>query len=181
MNVFIKSLFVGIGVIFLSSCASISPEKLGISQAQWSQYTPEQREQLAAQYKQTQEMQKSQSAKGGNSALQVNVEKGTALLPPFSGSQPYRPLSFQIREGECGLKIPVMSVANTKQAADMTACYTDSTLYLDASPYEADKAYGSIQFKWMPIWKRGFIYPDVNSTGLVKFKDVDVAVKEISR
>jgi hypothetical protein len=166
--------------ILLAGCATVSSDSLGIPQSEWNQYSPEKRAELTHQYKQTQTAKRTQLVKSGHSTLQVGMQGGKVLMPPYSSLQAYQPVSFEIKEGECHREVSVSSKLNPKQKTIMTACYTEYTLYLDASPYETDKAYGSILLRYMPLWKRGFTYPGVSSTGLVKLTDGSITVKEIA-
>lgn len=168
--------------IFLVGCASITPGKLGVSESEWSNYSPEQRAKLSADYQQAQNMRRAQlqQARVGDSLLEVNIQGGRAALPPHLGLQAYQPVIFRIREGDCHREIPIISEISPQQRAMMMVCYSDRVLYLDPSPYDLDKLYGSVLLRFMPTWRRGFTYPGVNTTGLVHLTDVNVSIRELS-
>ncbi len=164
--------------IFLVGCSTVSPNKLGISQSEWSQYSEGQREQIIQDYHQTQRA-RTLHAKGGNSVLAVNIQNGSILMPPYTQLASFQPISFNIKEGSCGEKIQVTGT-NSSLRTKLGVCYQGGTLFLDPSPIDPNKADGSLQFQYMPIWTRGFTYPDMTSTGIAKLTNVNVSVQEIS-
>ncbi|HVV69291.1 MAG TPA: hypothetical protein VHE99_09735 [Gammaproteobacteria bacterium] len=165
--------------LFLTGCATVSPNKLGISQSEWDQYSDSQREQLIENYHQAQRS-KISHAKGGSSLLSVNIQDGKALMPPFTQLTAFQPISFNIREGKCNEKLTIVSAENPEQHTKLGICYQGGTLYMDPSPIDPSKADGSLQFPYMPIWSRGFTYPNVTSTGMAKLTNVNITVQEIS-
>ncbi|MDF3054644.1 MAG: putative rane associated protein [Gammaproteobacteria bacterium] len=166
---------------FLAGCASVvGPSRLGISDAEWKSYTPEQRAELSANYARAQHTKRGQYVKAGNSVIQVNIHGGRALIPPSPDLQAYQPVDFRIREGECHREISIISDLNPRQKTKVTTCYSEHVLYLDASPYDVDKAYGTVLLRFMPMWKRGFTYPSVNTTGLARLTGVNISIKELS-
>jgi hypothetical protein len=165
--------------LFLTGCATVSPNRLGIPQSEWNQYSDSQREQLIENYHQTQRA-KTSHAKGGNSLLSVKIQDGKALMPPFTQLAAFQPLSFNIREGKCNEKMSLISADNPQQRTKLDVCYQSGTLFMDPSPIDPSKADGSLQFQYMPIWSRGFTYPNVTSTGIAKLTNVNITVQEIS-
>src|SRR6202011_5975839 len=91
----------------------------------------------------------------------------------------YQPISFNLRQGDCNKKIPVISAIDPDQKGKLAVCYKDDTLYMDPSEYDPMLSLGALQFPYMPAWKRGFTYPNVTSTGLLKLTNVDVVVKQV--
>ncbi len=167
-------------ITLLAGCASVSPNTLGIPQDQWEQYSDQQRKSITNDYHKTQKAKKSAKHSHSTGAvLAVDISKGRVLMPPYSNLQPYQPISFNIQDGECNKKINVVAPNNPKQKTVLSVCYKDDVLYLDPSPYEESKALGSLQFHVMPIWRRGFTYPSVISTGFVKLTNVDISVHQL--
>lgn len=167
-----------IGLI-TTGCTTVSSETLGIPQSEWDQYSPEKQDQLRADYQQAQARRKALSAKAGNGVLTVNIQNGQVLLPPYTQLTAYQPISFSIKQGDCNKKISVVQADNPSQQGKLTVCYADDTLYMDPSPYDPALSRGAVQFPYMPAWKRGFTYPDVTSTGLLKLTNVDVTLKQV--
>lgn len=165
-------------LISLVGCTSVYPRQLGISQNQWQQYSDVQKEQIIANYAQAKRIQKEQKVEKGDSKLEVKVYGGSVLMPPYTNSKSYQPITFEIKEGDCHLKIPVYA-AISKEKTILKACYSDAVLYLDPSPYNPNLAKGALQFPYMPVWKRGFTYPPMNSEGLTKLRGGRVSILEI--
>jgi hypothetical protein len=162
---------------FLLAACSISPNRLGIPESQWAQYDDAQRKQIIEDYRQVQAKKKEEHAKSGNSILEVNIEGGSAIFPPYTESQPYQPITFSIQEGDCNRREQILG-AGSSNSTILGACYKDQTLFLDPSAYEISKADGSIQLQYMPVWKRGFTYPNISSTGLARLQGVNITIKE---
>jgi hypothetical protein len=175
-----KYLLLFMAAIFFAGCASITPQKLGVSESEWRNYSPEQRTKLSADYQQAQNMRRAQlqQAKVGDSTLEVNIQGGRAVLPPYSELQAYQPVTFRIREGDCHREVSILSDVSPQQKGMMMVCYSGRVLYLDPSPYDLQNLNGSVLLRFMPTWRRGFTYPGVNTTGLVRLTDVNVSIKE---
>lgn len=165
-------------VVFLAGCAIGYPAKLGISQSDWSQYSPEKKDQLMSSYEEAQTRKKSEHIRAGSGLLFVNIHDGKVLLPPYTTLVTYEPVAFRIKQGDCGKKIPVTGNEGGKKGK-LEVCYKDDTLYLDPSPYDPALALGSLQLLYMPVWKRGFTYPNVTSTGLLKLTHTQIYVHEL--
>lgn len=159
---------------FLTACAT--PSRLGISEAEWQNYTPEQRQDIKKSYYTVLKGQVNaqKGAPSDGSRLQVNISGGKIKLPPFVDSQNYTPIAFTLRSGEC--KTIQVTDANSDKKIPMKACYLNKTLYLDPSRYEVEKSVGSIQLHYSPIWDRDFTYQGVSSTGYVHLTNVNVSV-----
>jgi len=163
---------------FLTGCATVYPNRLGISQADWDQYSPAKQEQLMSAYEQAQERKKSVHVQAGSGVLSVKVEGGKALLPPYTNLVAYQTVAFTIKQGDCRRKIPVIE-SDGGEKGKLEVCYKDDTLYLDPSPYDSALSLGSLQFPYMPVWKRGFTYPNVTSTGLLKLTNAQIYLREL--
>lgn len=171
--------YIFIAALFLTGCATVSPTKLGISQDEWDQYSAEKQEQLLADYKEAQANKKAMHAKAGTGVLSVKITGGKALLPPYTTLTAYEPVSFTVRQGDCREKIPVIGADADTQKGKLEVCYKDDILYLDPSPYDPALSVGALQFPYMPVWKRGFTYPDVTSQGLLKLTHVQISLHEL--
>jgi hypothetical protein len=177
-NFMYKCLIIFISAVLLAACATVTPNSLGISQDQWNQYTPEQKREMNKGYREVQKQAKQKQEISSNSTLSVNIYGGQILLPPFTYLKDYQPIAFAIKEGDCNVKLPVIEKNNPQIKTTLKVCYKNNVLFLDPSPYLPSQAQGSIQLHHMPTWTRGFTYPGISSTGLVKLTGVNVFIKE---
>lgn len=176
----VKHFYTLIILLCLAGCSTVSPRGLGISESDWEQYSPAKKDQLILAYEQTQQNKRAVHARAGNGVLAVRIEGGEAWLPPYNNPSHYRPISFEIRQGDCRRKIPVEQVGAESGSGKLEVCYKDDILYLDPSPYDPNLSLGSLQLSYMPIWKRGFTYPSVTSTGLLKLTNVHIYVHQVT-
>lgn len=151
--------------------------RLGISEAEWQNYSPEKREQIKSGYY---EMLKNkfheEKAVSDGSTLHVRISDGQVTMPPFSNPVGYTPVEFDIGSGDCQT-VEVHDLAGNKKVP-MKVCYQNKTLYLDSSRYDKAKRLGSIQLHYSPIWERGFTYQGVSSSGYVHLTNVNVALRK---
>jgi len=166
-------------LLCLSGCVTVTPHKLGISQEDWDQYSPAKQDQLLSAYEETQQRKKATRIKSGSGVLAVRIEEGKILLPPYTVPVAYQPILFDIKEGQCRKKFSVEPVDESHKAGTLEACYQDDTLYLDPSPYNPQLSLGSLQFPYLPAWKRGFMYPNVSSTGLLQLTDTNIFLQQL--
>lgn len=178
-KIIFKLIFLLSLLVILTGCTSVNPSTLGISESQWQSYSKQERKTITEGYRQAQKKKKKESSKNASdkSVLEVSIADGTAMMPPYTQRKAYQPVQFQIQAGICNLKVNVYEADDPQQKVVLNACYQNGILYLDPSLYDPNMALGSIQFQYMPLWKRGFTYPDVNSKGLVKFRHANVSVK----
>lgn len=169
-------LFAMLGTLLLVGC--VGPNQLGISSQQWQAMSKAQRHQMLKNYKKLKKTAKKnmQTAYNGPN-LQVYLMQGRAMMPPFTQSYTYETVRFKITPGHCR-NIRLNSI-DTNNHVDMKACYNGLTLALDPSHYDIEKADGSLRFDYNPVWKRGFTYSSVSSTGYVHLQDVNVTIKAI--
>lgn len=175
--------FLLFATLLMTGCVTVQPSDLGISPQVWNQYTKEQRDEMASNYHEIELGRVENGLKGTlggdkNSILNVQIHSGKAMMPPFTQLQYYQPLSFSIHQGECYKRIPVYQSNDPKKQVILAACYRDDILYLDPSRYDKSKRYGSLEFTAMPLWRRGFTYPNVSSSGLVRFTHVNITITE---
>ncbi|MBU0744721.1 MAG: hypothetical protein KKE11_05070, partial [Gammaproteobacteria bacterium] len=168
--------------IFLLGCAD-NPERLGISEDEWSSYSREKQESLLANYnkisKERRRMIAEQENNGLNiEVLEVNIRDGKIMLPPaFVNWQRYKPVHFEISKGECQ-DIKLTCLFNDDAKTTLGVCYNNNKLYLDPSRYETISGIGAVSIPFSPLWMTGFVYKGINSTGYVRFNDVTVEVKQ---
>lgn len=172
-----RILFFSLTVVTLAGC--VSPMRLGISEAEWRNYSPDEQQKIKSGYY---EMLRSRVSgdeeriEPDGSTLHVKVSDGQVKMPPFTSLLNYNPLEFDIQSGDC------QTIEITQQGGDkkvpMKVCHINKTLYLDPSRYDPSKKLGSIQLHYSPIWDRGFTYQNVSSSGYVHLTNVNVAVRK---
>lgn len=168
--------------LLMSACQTVSPNMLGISSQQWNSYSENEKKNIVNGYKQAQHVKnnaKAKQSRADNSSLRVSIKGGKAMMPPFVEREEYQPVSFVIKAGGCQQGIPVLSLSTPPKQNRLTACYVDGILYVDSSPYDPEMALGSLELPNLPLWKRGFTYPDVSSKGRLKFSHVSITVNLI--
>ncbi|MFT3742017.1 MAG: hypothetical protein QM752_05000 [Gammaproteobacteria bacterium] len=163
--------------LILTGCATVSPQKLGISKQQWESYSQAQQDAILKGYAQAKNNRMRSGSDQTDATLTVAIRNGKMLMPPFTQLASYQPVEFDISAGQCNRKITVASSEDPKQKTRLIVCFRDNVLYLDPSPYDPAKADGSLKMPYMPTWQRGFTYPKVSSTGYAKLTDVDISVQ----
>jgi len=172
-----KTLFVLFTLALLSAC--VTPMHLGIPDAEWQNYSPEERKKIKSGYY---ELMKShvgveeEKIVPDGSSLHVRLSGGNVLMPPFSHPVSYTPVEFDVESG-ASEKI-ILEAPGGEQKTTLHICYRNKTLYLDPSRYDPTKRLGSIQLHYSPIWNRGFTYENVSSSGYVHLSHVNVNVKK---
>jgi hypothetical protein len=162
----------------LPLAACVTPMKLGISEAEWENYSPEQKQKIKKGYYYIlkKSIKNTEKGESDGTSLHVQVSGGKVNMPPFSSLSSYVPITFDLRSGDCQT-VHVMEQSGDKKVP-MKVCYYNKTLYLDPSRYDPDKGIGSIQLHYSPIWDRGFTYQGVSSSGYVHLTNVNVTVKK---
>lgn len=166
-------------VTLLSGCA-LSPDRLGISEAAWNQYTPAQQEEFRNLYYQAEKIraeQKKNPERSLQKPILVTIHDGKILMPPFTTWYSYKLKSFAINKETC-LDNEIMQI-NSEEKINLRACYKKGILYLDPSQFEQGKILGTVQFLYNPLWEQGFTYPNISTTGYAKLKNATIEIREI--
>jgi hypothetical protein len=174
----IRQVIVMLGVLSLTGCAT--PGRLGISENEWQNYSPDQQAKIKAGYYELLR-NKLDSTKGiaDGSVLHVKISGGQVNMPPFAQLYNYTPIEFDITSGES--RTITFKEENGKKKVDVKALYSNKTLYLDPSRYDVMKRIGSIQLHYSPIWDRGFSYQNVSSSGYAHLTNVNVALRKYDK
>ncbi len=162
-------------MLSLVGCA-VTPDTLGVSAARWAQYSEAQQQELIANYEQIQSSTLDAPVDVNNFVL-VNIKGGTVMMSPFIVGYAYNSVRFMVTSGECRT-VPLNSTLGVG-FVDLTACFKNNILYMDPSRYEIDKRFGSIQFHALPLWKQGFSYKNISSSGYARLQNVTVSIKQI--
>jgi hypothetical protein len=168
-------------LLLLEGCAT-SPSTLGISQAQWQSYTKTQRQEILQNYRRinstrNEVLTQNSSTSNGDNAINVTIQSGKIVMPPFTDAQEYLPIAFTIKNGHC--KRIVVSQVNQEKTTDLDTCYQNKILYLDPSRYDITKSKGSLIFNSIPFWEHGFTYHDVSSSGYAQLMHVNITIKSV--
>ena len=172
-----KTLVISFVLLLLSGCAT-NPQVLGMSPQAWQTLTKQEQDKLFDNYNKIKADQQlpTQAAVGYDQTMvELAVSGGTVMMPPFIKREPYQKQTMTIVKGTCN-----STVLYSLQGSDWVefkACYYDHTLYLDPSRYNLKKLPGSAQLVYSPIWKRGFTYQKVSTSGYARLKDANIHVK----
>src|SRR5579883_2867390 len=90
-------------LLFFSLTACVSPVRLGISEAEWRNYSPEEKQSIKKGYYAVlkQHFRESNKAVPDGTNLKVVILGGQASMPPFNGLCNFVPMQFTIGSGEC--------------------------------------------------------------------------------
>ncbi len=169
-----------LAALMLAGC--VSSQRLGISQQAWQAMSPQKRDIVLANYKKIRKLDrnKNRTAKVYDGPkLSVYMLNGKAMMPPFTKRYTIETDEFKIVPGEC--KYILLKSIDTNHRVHLHVCYNGERLSLDPSRYDPDKSDGTVHFNYNPIWKRGFTYSNVNSSGYVRLQDASVSIKAIPR
>ncbi len=164
-------------MVFFSLSACVSPMRFGISEAEWQNFSPEEKDRIKQGYY---EILKNRSNNDerivpDGSILHVKVFGGQVKMPPFLTLVSYTPIEFDLPNGES--QAVQFKEENGNKKVTMRVYYKNKTLFLDPSRYDPEKGIGSIQLHYSPIWDRGFTYENVSSNGYVHLNRVNVTVR----
>lgn len=181
MRSVLLSLFLFV-ICCLSGCG-VSLNKLGISQHEWEQYTEQRQSRILKNYMQIAGEKKAQrqteNSMAKDSWLEVNVSGGLVMMPPFIFSNSYTPASFKIYQNDCtNVKLKNL---NLNDSVDLEACYKNNILFVDPSNYELDKKDGSIQLYSSPLWRNGFTYQHINTSGYARLQNANITVSSYQK
>lgn len=168
--------------LLLVGCAC-EPEQLGLSCLEWESYSPKRQNDLLANYstitKERDDLFKIQDEESfDNVFLVVSIYNGKIMLPPsFINWQNYQPVKFTVVKGQC-LDVEMISSVDDSVKTVLGVCYIGNSLYLDPSRYELTKKLGSVTIPFSPLWRTGFTYKGIDSSGYVKLNNVTIRIKQ---
>lgn len=167
-------------LITLALSACVTPARLGISESEWGNLTPEEQAKIKQGYFEVKKNKTAGQEKiiPDGSVVHLRVSGGKVGMPPFASAYDYTPFEVDVHSGECQ-NINVKELHGDKTVG-IQVCYFNKTVYLDPSRYDPNKSIGSIQLHYSPIWDRGFTYQNVSSSGYAHFNNVNVAVRRSS-
>lgn len=166
--------------LIMAGCATTNPSQLGISPKTWHALSSERQNEIinnSYQVKVEQAAFRSGDTDSNNPVLEITLRGGEMMMPPFVQYSHYEPVSFSLQEGACS-DVYVYDTDKTK-AVELIACYHDRMLYLDPSQFDLNKQPGTVKLVYSPIWKRGFTYRNISSSGYARLRHVNVHVKQV--
>ncbi|OGT66227.1 MAG: hypothetical protein A3J38_10660 [Gammaproteobacteria bacterium RIFCSPHIGHO2_12_FULL_45_9] len=157
-------------VLGLCGC-SATPEELGIPPAKWAMLSQQAREQAQAGHREVERIRKKPlSPIYQGPSVQVQVLSGTTWMDAYRRQMPFEPVTFVIAPGACqSVMLPSRDMENYTL---LEVCYNGLTLFLDPSAYKPMKAWGTVYVDYTPVWKHGFSYTGLNTTGIARLRDV---------
>ncbi|MDF1653509.1 MAG: hypothetical protein P1U34_00190 [Coxiellaceae bacterium] len=165
-----------LGTVVLAGC--VSRGDMGLSQQQWQQLNAKQQREYRNDYRQIKRFQRHRQYQPGATKISVKLSGGTAKMAPDFDSSRFYTTKFFLREGQCR-QVPLIAVEKAMQA-NLTVCYNAQVLSFDPSRYKVSDQEGTLFFNYNPVWRHGFTYYGVNSTGYVGLDDVDISVRAVA-
>ena len=174
---FVRKIFILSAILILTGC-STSPSQLGMSEDQWDLTSQQQQDQYAQNYKNLQTVwnikKDDTSENSHHPAIEINIQGGSVMMPPFERNYSYQPVSMVINNDQCN-SVDLTQINGNKKV-NLVGCYRDHILYLDPSRYDLSQRYGSIQFNQSPLWNRGFTYHGIDSSGYARLSNANVSI-----
>lgn len=177
-NMFRRILFI-FGASLLGSC-TVGPQQLGIPSQQWQVMNKAERQQMRTAYRDIQRRQHSLAKMiYSGPDIQVTINGGTAMMTPFLQAYVFKSVKFKMRVGECRY-IRLTDWEGT-HSVDLWASYDGLTFMLDPSRYDLTKSNGALLLTYNPLWKHGFTYSGLSSSGYVRLNNATITIHTISQ
>lgn len=164
-----------VSVLLLAGC-TVGPQQLGLSQSQWQSMDKTRQQKLVSNYNQIKQVKVNQTVYNGPT-ITVSLKEGTAMMPPFLKPHEYLATSFSMKPGQC--RSIRLKSADNSGSVSLRACYNGLVLVMDPSHYDPAKSAGTMRFPYNPIWRRGFTYTGVSSSGYVRLNQATINVKAV--
>lgn len=175
-EIILRPVIIILSTLLLMGCVA-GPEQLGFSKQQWQGMSEKERQQMRIAHQEIQKSLAAQKLIYNGPDIQVTIEGGMAMMPPFLQPYDFRATQFQIQPGRCQ-RVQLTSWEQI-HSVDLSACYDGLTLSLDSSRYDPTKSKGTLLLTYDPLWKRGFTYRGLSSSGYVRLKNTNITVKII--
>jgi hypothetical protein len=166
-------------VLLLSGCTGL---QYGISEEDWQSMSLPKTEEIQKNFQRIKEARQADRLKQESLVItprtpkvQLTIEGGKALMPPYDTSYTFYPVKVTIYQGEC--QTVTLLQRDGQKSTPLEACYRGKVVYVDPSRYEFKWLYGSLQFHYVPIWQSGFKYENISSKGYAALKNVTIKIK----
>lgn len=175
-----RFIFVLFILLFLSGCGVES--MYGISSDRWSNLSSEQHNKIIAGYEKVQgELEKEQANQTPNpngKKIRVALYGGSVLMPPYKNYFRYEPITTTVTDGQC--EYIVLEEQDGDNETKLGICYNHNVLQIDPSQFIYEKRHGTVALQYSPIWKRGFTYKHVTTSGYARLNNAHIYVLKMS-
>ena len=172
-------------VLFGLTACMVSPQYLGFSKAEWESMDSEKRAQVIRSYRELHStkqvvttenpaLAEEQNTAPSNRVINVLIARGKAMMPPFTESYAYQPVAFRIQQGSC--RQVLLEEVGGKHKVEMQVCFQKGVLLLDPSHYDSAKVDSSARLYRSPLWRSGFNYMHINTSGYVRLRDATIRI-----
>lgn len=165
-----------LGALLLTSC-TVTPGELGFAPKQWQMMNSRRRKMLQVDYYRIHNALQLKTVYQGPK-IHVTLFGGAAMMPPLFQTYYFESLKFETSPGKCQ-NIQLTSWNQTR-SVKLTVCYDGVTLSFDPSRYDLSKTMGTLLLTYNILWKYGFTYNNLSSSGYARLKNTDVTIKIIS-
>lgn len=167
-------------ILTLSACVSVKPEQIGLSESSWENLSYQEKEKISATYRQTEKLRQKwlgQMRPNPANELTITIASGKAYFPPAFQAQEFLPVIANLIDGKCYQNVPLLARDNPSLVTNLLVCYYQNVLYLDPGFNNLAEAKGSLVFPYLPVWQRGFSYPNISSNGPVRLSNARITVQ----
>lgn len=168
-------------VLFLAGCAP-SPQKMGMSSAQWQAMNADQQEVRRDDYQKLQQWQEQAEAQMtlyAASPIAVSLQSGKVMMPPFEQPLPFEKADVDLSSGQC--KNLKLKNPDSWSSVKIHLCYNGLRLAVDPSRYDFNDREGTLFFYNNPLWQQGFTYKNVSSRGYARLQQAELTIKMIDQ
>lgn len=174
---FITLLFTLSPLLFVG-CVSQS-RQLGISDQEWQSMSPNLHNYLTESAQKIKQQNALPTVVYAGPILNISLSGGKALMPPFVEFYAFRATRWTMQPGQCSAVR--LNGVDGQHYTLLRACYNGVTLTIDPSRYDLDKSQGSVRFDYNSLWKRGFTYSHVVTSGYVWLQNSNLSIKTVSK
>lgn len=171
-----RLVMLGASSLLLVGCVSMQ-QQLGVSEQQWQSMTPAARQAAQANYQSIKDQSPVPTKIYAGPALGIWMLEGYAYMPPFDQAYAFQATYFRISPGQC--QQVVLRSIDFNKSTKLGVCYDGVRVSMDPSRYDLSRSHGSVYFDYNPVWKRGFTYGNVQSSGYVSLSRASISIKAL--
>lgn len=178
----LRQCFFCIGLLVLLVGCAPSPQKMGMSPAQWQAMNPEQQQARRDDYEKVQQWQsqaETQMTLYEASPIMVSLQNGKVMMPPFEQAFAFEKADIDLFSGQC--KNLKLKNPQSWSSVKIHLCYNGLRLAVDPSRYDFNDREGTLFFYNNPLWQQGFTYENVSSRGYARLQQTDLTIKTIDQ
>lgn len=106
--------------------------------------------------------------------LDVNLANGQ-MQTSTGALVNFNPVNFTIANGKCK-KVLLTQVSQPTTQVPVHVCYRENKFYLDSHSLSGRQTDGAIHFNYIPLWRRGFTYHSINTSGHAHLTGTEVTL-----